>query len=421
MNILSSSEFLSTNQPSVQKLLQNTQGYIIEEHGRDLVWNLFLRFKPEADANDLRSRLSKTAEWIVSAHQLIREVPSLVTAIGLSGPGRRQLRLPASDVDLKDGLHLRTSRISYHYVDGWNDPKWIAEDRCDAIIILASNNKEELNSARDGLASLLGPVADITLEEGFVDRGPKHAREPFGFADGISQPVFFAQPVEMKPYPTRYNPQAPLNTVLTNEVLPGTQEPGTEFGSYMAFVKCEQHVDNYNRAVEIVSRALNCDPDHAGALLIGRTKQGCPLTGCRPDNNDFNRSEDTDGLQWPFGSHACKMNERKDVGLPYGSAAFRPPRMVRRGVSYKDGDCVGLLFQSFQANLGQFEAHLWWAVQEDHPRNGSGLDPILGTGGDFVLPDGRKVKIPRLVTFRGGEYFYFPSIPSLRTLPSQPQ
>lgn len=78
-------------------------------------------------------------------------------------------------------------------------------------------------------------------------------------------------------------------------------------------------------------------------------------------------------------------------------------RIFRQGIPHEEGEEKGLLFQSFQAFLdAQFELLLkGWALNQHHPRQNAGVDPIVSTP---------------LTTIRGGEYFYFPSIPGPQAL-----
>jgi hypothetical protein len=112
-------------------------------------------------------------------------------------------------------------------------------------------------------------------------------------------------------------------------------------------------------------------------------------------------------------------------------------RIVRRSAmyEYKDGASrrVGIYFQSFQANLeGQFEFLLRrWANFRSHPELRCGVDPLVGVdptshpqqwpklqqqNAPGTIPQPVGVSISGLTTIRGGEYFYFPSVPFLHNI-----
>ncbi|NJP83107.1 peroxidase, partial [Streptomyces sp. AA8] len=92
---------------------------------------------------------------------------------------------------------------------------------------------------------------------------------------------------------------------------------------------------------------------------------------------------------------------------------------------------VGLLFMAFNSNLvDQFEfTQLNWANSSRFPKFGSepapGLDPVIGQGDRIpaTWPQvwgeeaGQEVPAPaEAVTMKGGEYFFMPSLPFLRSL-----
>jgi deferrochelatase/peroxidase EfeB len=254
-------------------------------------------------------------------------------------------------------------------------------------------------------------------------RGP--AREHFGFVDGISQPVFFPDDANGRKdgWESHYNPSMPLAEALIPDPL-AAGEPGQtgNYGSFMAYLDIEQHKNAFDKAAKHLAAQLKVKPpagksakQYAEALIIGRFKDGMPVIPDRKFSNDFDRADDLHAKNWAFASHICKMNPREGDD---GSRRF----IIRRGVTYeRKGQRVGLIFQSFQASLtAQFETLLSsWAGNPHHPRTGTGRDPILGDGKEkqcFPNAEGVTTCISGLTTVRGGEYFYFPSIPGIRSL-----
>lgn len=151
--------------------------------------------------------------------------------------------------------------------------------------------------------------------------------------------------------------------------------------------------------------------------MSGRREDGEPLLTGGAGQNDFRRRQDQLGGIWPLASHTSKMNSRE--GGAVGSLATFNRPIVRRGVPYQNGDGrVGLHFQCFQYDLeGQFEVLFHnWAQDPDVHANGTGLDPVLGAGPKclrFPSTNANCAAVGELTTIRGGEYFYFPSIPGL--------
>jgi hypothetical protein len=94
--------------------------------------------------------------------------------------------------------------------------------------------------------------------------------------------------------------------------------------------------------------------------------------------------------------------------------------LIRRGITYDDGTSKGLLFQSFQADL-EFQFELLastWASDPNQPIAGCGKDVLL-----MMQPNKQRdatrwtpVDVSAVVTVRGGDYFYFPSIPAIKAL-----
>ena len=123
----------------------------------------------------------------------------------------------------------------------------------------------------------------------------------------------------------------------------------------------------------------------------------------------------------------------------------RTRRIARRAVSYEKRpkgapatakpDEVGLLFMCVQSSIGeQFEfQQADWSNNEKFLRTGVGSDPVIGQGNKdiashtFPAEYGRygtksrpnpyiKVDTQRLVTMKGGEYFFMPSLSFLKSL-----
>ena len=319
------------------------------------------------------------------------------------------------------------------------------------------------------------------VERGFAWRNPADPygnqyhppREPFGFADGISQPQFFAE--ERLPKPMRAgkpNAWDWTDLSLDRVFIPAGEHAG---GSFVALLKIEQDVAAFRAheaclaalLVEKLGLSAGVAEYLAPAVLMGRTRQGYPLgevldqlapdeaslralfpasppanpavAGARPPQapawlNEFDfQAHTADRVATPggcpFHAHLRKMNPRADgdFGTRKNLVAAQP---VRRGATYDpgkqlvaaeagtapwpDGE-VGLLFLAYMRDLGaQFEqAHTHWAPDDGFPEPG-GADPVLAPAptlkfGGIDLPP-----MPRVIRRRGGVYLYAPSLPWLR-------
>jgi Dyp-type peroxidase family len=293
-----------------------------------------------------------------------------------------------------------------------------------------------LGPRKNQIEDLIRELARIDWLEAEIKRGILGPIEHFGFRDGIGQPERELQG----------------SIGLDRKGVALIKEPfwlkADEYGSYLAFLQIEQHPERFRDASRELARRLYDTPapgpghcKYAEELIFGRRKDGTPMSGYDPAKKTTSPKEffslaaalsnkklndlgvNPSGGQWAFASHTRKMN-------------FREPgqehhRIVRRSTMYKDkaSGRVGIYFQSFQANLeGQFEFLLKrWANVRSHPKTGCGVDPLVGvdpTGHpqqwprphEQNAPGPAHVSISGLTTIRGGEYFYFPSIPFLHKI-----
>ncbi len=145
----------------------------------------------------------------------------------------------------------------------------------------------------------------------------------------------------------------------------------------------------------------------------------------RASNNDGQASQDdSEGLGCPFSSHIRRMNPRDDSVTPF---IHRP--VLRRGMTYTQGESKGLLGLFFCADLVEQFEHLVgiWAqgrvmgIADDS----NCRDPLIGNhepqNNQFVLQS-HDEKPPRQITLefdkpfvrtRGCSYLWFPSLSTL--------
>jgi Dyp-type peroxidase family len=423
----------------LEYILQSTQGHILEKHRRDHVWNVLLKFAPVSEIAPLLANLPCTIPSVADLQdegdKIVKrldagEVPEtrpLVCFLGLTASGCRKVGgdLARFSIPFTEGAG---SRVRTQL--GMNDQQWDTYwqgTRFDAILVCCAECIRDLSALVASLKDHFGDCADMTLEKGAVKRrqgvGARkgYAIEHFGFADGISQPSLETDVKSSPKYHSGYNPAALLNTILIRDPL---LPPGDcAFGSYMAYLKIEQHVDAFNQAAAHFGQTLPTSASglthaaHGAACLMGRNRDGSPLIGGGHDDNDFSRELDPNGLSWPYYSHICKMNPRDGVNRT---------SFIRRGITYDDGTAKGLLFQSFQADL-EFQFELLastWARDPNHPVAGSKEDVLLvmnpAQQGSAATTRWAPVDVSSVVTLRGGEYFYFPSIPAIKALGNQP-
>ncbi len=271
-----------------------------------------------------------------------------------------------------------------------------------------------MQSRRGRQADAVPSFAGCTTAK--VERGKRLApdgniTEPFGFRDGIGQPLI--EGVD-PPSPNRDAPIAAGEFILGYRDVDGNDQiredaVGAAFralcfnGTYMVFRKIEQHVD--------VFRAEVGDSD-LGIRIFGRRMDGSSLVvdPAQANPDDFNYQADSDGSKCPFGSHVRRVNPRNDES--------RRHRILRRGIPYADEDgTTGMHFVCFNARIdSQFEfLQSEWCEKGDFLGSFTDArDPIIGGGGVFFDPASSSPRnLKPFVTVRGGEYFFAPGMAAL--------
>ena len=281
--------------------------------------------------------------------------------------------------------------------------------------------------------------------------------EPFGFADGISDPRISGQCPAAGAEPA-FQPAASPGEFLLHETYAsiyggsslGAMPQGLAGnGSFGVLRLMEQDVDLFNQATDDEAVRLGVEPKRLRAKMVGRWKNGAPLA-LAPDNenqagavNAFdyapswefpNQINDHDGMRCPVGAHVRRANPRsaRVAGQPHSR------RLLRRGLSssWTDGTGkprVGLMGLFMGASIEQqfeFIQRQW--LQGDLAasgirgttdaisaiRTGKTDFPFLET--DPVLPKGPPRRlvahIPSLVQTRGCLYLFFPGIAALKAL-----
>jgi Dyp-type peroxidase family len=501
-------------QDAVRAALDDLQGNILKSHGRDHSKHLLITFKTDTPQARKASR-----DWLASLVQRryvtsalaqygeatsYREVLKTVAANGavtaadrmamvlsvspafvgamISAEGYRALRLGAAatpdDPAFLAGAKSQAALLDDPPVTAW-EPAF--QRTLHALVIVADDDPaQRIGPLVELLTSELAALgAEVAVETGTAMRfgpngGPPEPTSPvhehFGFADGVSQPLFYARDIERAR--TRhggvdvYDPSAPLNQVLLKD--PAGGDDG--YGSYFVYRKLEQDVAGFRDDEEALGLeiAKHADPKAgqaapedvalAGAYMVGRFKDGTPVVDQQQDGlaslpNNFAYDADVDGVRCPVQAHIRKTNPRGDKQRQFAVPLTqeRTQRIARRAISFGPvtlspgpTDKVGLLFLCAQSSIpDQFEfIQKAWANFEDFLRPDCGLDPVIGQ-----LPAGEPrdkavaqpwpkqyashnqldlsqtppkptdvffpKRVGQWVTMRGGEYFFVPSLSAL--------
>lgn len=328
----------------------------------------------------------------------------------------------------------------------------------------------------DALANGFALVASFESCPASEDGSAAH--EPFGFADGLSQPeIDWNETLAVTGAVNRdYRPGVALGEILlghANEYVAIAGDAAGPLvqrnGSYLVYRQLEQDVTGFWRWAAELAGAEGAR--WLAERMVGRCIDGSPLQGLANGGgpNDFLFKDDPDGVGCPLGAHVRRANPRSgddplgrrgflrdlisSVGLEGKAAAdaiasTRFHRILRRGRSYgatltpeeamrpeQPRVEAGLHFLCLNASLArQFEfVQGAWLMSPTFGGLSQEGDPLLGNR--YPFPDGRRTDLfryrdaqgvpriaqgmPRFVSVRGGAYFFLPGIAGLKSIASR--
>ena len=375
-----------------------------------------------------------------------RPPPPAVLQVALSSAGLRALAVPEAVIDgfsveFVAGMSGNPSRERRLGDIGGNDPggwAWGSGSQVPHVLLL-------LYAVPDALADWQRGIEDGAAR-GFEVIARLPARfsqtEPFGFADGLSQPTIDwqrtrpARDAEREDYtnlaclgefvlgyPNEYgaytdrpllDPQGPAAALPRAEDAPERADLGRN-GSYLVLRQLQQDVGGFWHAL---TQRAGGDAARGRAIaeaMVGRRMNGEPLAAesspARIEGNDaddarnaFTYRDDPLGLRCPLGAHVRRANPR-NADLPPGAPGFiswaertlgfdagalardlvastRFHRLLRRGRAYGEAGAAdqGIHFISLNASIGrQFEFVQAAWISGAHFDGLSGeSDPLLG-------------------------------------------
>lgn len=353
------------------------------------------------------------------------------------------------------------------------------ENRADLVLMCyfeeqtqAEPNLRKLGALIDAAEAKIVWQQDCQVEVN--DQGK--AVEPFGYVDGISQPIIkgtsrsqysdqqdhLIAPGEILcGYPDQRDNISPspvvgfakdIANVLPQEPFQSRPDARKDFGfngSYLVIRQLQQNVDAFNAFCESKSEELkqskkidsasaeSISAEWIGAKMLGRWKDGRPLVRFPSENmrgeagNNFRyRKEDPQGLQCPLGSHIRRANPRDSLGDDTETqiGLSNRHRILRVGRSYQrdNGKEKGLMFMCLNADIErQFEF-----IQQTWLGN-SGFHDLMGETDSITVgqcPMNNKFTIPSyqgsttltglqsFVTTKGSGYFFMPGRQALNFL-----
>ena len=342
--------------------------------------------------------------WLRSAHitsaEALKLPPSTALQVAFTASGLRALEVPSAVIEgfspefrvgmPEENRARRLGDIGYNAPSKW---KWgYAATNLPHLVVM-------FFADRLGLASFIQNSKQNGWNEAFeellwLETADLDGVEPFGFADGISQPhidwdrqrdvtrpqIDYSNVVALGEfllgYPNEYNKYTdrplidpdPISTNLLNaEDAPGRKDVGRN-GTYLVLRQLQQDVRGFWQFVNQQSGGNAGEAEKLAAAFVGRTRMGSPLVpgeerpvpgvGPDPDEiclNQFTFAKDPRGVGCPFGAHVHRANPRnadfpgRPTGLEklitmlgFGPKGFRDDlmspvrfhRILRRGREY---------------------------------------------------------------------------------------
>lgn len=504
-------------------MLSDLQANILKGHGRAFAHHIFLELQPSKIA-DAKVWVAKfTADRVTSALKLEQArrrfkatgadggaVFTLsISAAGYSALGfspdqmPKERETPANNIvgdspAFPNGAKASAKKLGDD-VNDW-EPAFKEKDEndkerhVDVLVLVADDHPEKASQLAGRIVQEVNAFSNVLLnQKGHVlyrkaaDAG-HIGIEHFGYADGVSQPLYFKDEIDAQASNSNWDDREPLNLVLVPD--PQGQDINS-FGSFLVFRKLEQNVSAFMEAEEAEIPPIResdgiVNKDISGAMMVGRFRNGTPLITSggfageiRHESqitNDFDYGNDPPpqpsdqtmySFKCPFFAHTRITNPRADIAVVPPSFVHSV-RLTRRAMPYQDKSRfgvekedqlivtdeelsnnrpktgVGLLFMSYQAHIGkQFEfIQNNWANHGHIAGRNIGQDGVIGqvselpaTGLPFKpdRPDLQPRRLPEqwghdvslaakqisfggFVRNKGGEYFFTPSISSLRRL-----
>jgi len=428
--------------------LADIQGNILRGYSFRHARLLFLKLPAGAAGRevlaDLTAQVTSAAPWGRD------DRPSFAVNVAVTDAGLAALGVPAPvrstfPEEFREGMAARASSlrdVAADQVQNWDDG-WRRWESIHLLVSAYGDDGHALRRSRDQLVDRVRAAGgDLVVEEEGARLGPAGApsTEHFGFVDGLSQPWLRAM-ADIDPGGAQGR-----QVLATGEVLLGHEdgegfesvhpEPGVlgRNGTFLVFRKLRQDVDAFRRLCAEHGARYPGGPEEFAAKLMGRWPDGRPLAA-EAGGGEPTFEDDRDGGRCPVGAHVRRVNPRRGFGADR-QPFFDRHRMLRRGIPYGPaagdgpaGGDRGLLFMCLCASIArQFEF-----VQGEWINDGNALgladerDPVTASvhpaerrrmtiqGGPGRVP-WLVAAVPRLVSVRGGAYFFVPSLGALRWL-----
>ena len=421
-----------------RSLLKDLQGNILKSHGKNRALHIFIQFNLDNGDEEKKiirqwlSNLKITTAWDqLETRYNEKAEDSVFTSFLLTHSGYQYLGVEGENIPSSDGYTFSKNPLERlpFALNPKKETVLPKSNEMHALIILATDeNQEDLNLKDhflDEVNVFVNPeheeisILRINLENGihnplgiaYLQHGTRITYDTFGFKEGTINPLFFPNPEKLEVIP--HTAISRLNKVLVRDPF---GRKWNSCGSFMSFLKFEMDAREFERATGALEENLNTRSAKIKGYIAGRY----PRTTGGLSNKLIHKYKECPG----HNSHVSLSQESE--------LETKEHQIVRRGISFDDGDSSGLLFMSFQANLGrQFEYTISRYFNNkkenkidpltfNHSRN-SGIEfefPIVNDDGSVDLA---KEKFDKpFISLRKAWYFFAPSISAVKKLQRLP-
>lgn len=401
-------------------MLHTLQANILKSHGRAYAYYLGIRFINNDSPKLIRHWIAHLARHQLTSHCKQEEDtlrhkanPSCqapVYTLALSVKGYGTLEIPEA-LQPKDDL-FRLTMVDHVVRDKTilNDYDEYVDNNLKKLDLLLTIAHEDIEALKQAVAQVksapeFNAIKKYFSKEQFEQYGTKLRKDggPLGFVDGLSTPR---------------DSLSVVNATLVKEA-----GPGDHYGSYMVFRKTKIDEGYFNEVCDKIAHEYQVGTEYAAALIVGRFRKGTPLINSETEQPSTEWSEqgrdkpfdyqlDKTGRVCPFAAHIRAMN-------PRGGKQMQP--IIRRSMAYNNEQDAGLLFISYQKSLEKQFLPIVAPkklAKDNLLYNHKKLDfPSLR--GDEKT--GTVINLEKMFTnFRGGEYFFCPSIAFLQEIEKLP-
>ncbi len=438
--------------------LPRIQGFVVRGYRLRFARYLFLGIDDVA----------RTADWIAQITEDVltaapwSQKPASGVNVAFSYSGLRALELPDASLagfpeEFRQGMAARAGLLGdlagsapEHWEGGLGTPA------IHVLVMISAESREALDAHDGRLRADIERIGGLSVLYDDLGAALPGGVEHFGYADGFAQPSIEGSGVAALPGQGAVLDGGGWRPIRAGELILGYPDeegvlppapPPAELStnsSYLVYRKLHQDVAAFRTRLAESAKLYPGGEELLAAKIVGRWRDGTPLdlSPERPDpaiaqdeqrNNAFSYGSDAEGLACPVGAHVRRVNPRDS--LPFEGKLVNRHRLVRRGIPYgeplapgaeDDGRDRGVIFMCLQASIArqfEFVQSQWlnrgntFALGEDQdvmlgPQNGAAPNKMTVPGSPpfFLGP------LSRVVSVKGGEYFFVPGINGLQFL-----